>query len=155
MRAGLVGTLSAHYGYPGRLAEYQRQFEKTTRTAGEDPSIFATALETLGVKAFGDMGQTSRLCIVRDRFIAGHNSCEPRRHLNNVAPETPIWDIVDICRVWESHADSDNRRVGRPVPERALPINTVSDADGGGVGWDATVAPTSPTVPYQLEKLLR
>ena len=49
-RTGLVGDLSAHYGSPGRLADYRRQFEKTTRTAGEDPSIFATALETLAVK---------------------------------------------------------------------------------------------------------
>ena len=56
-RTGLVDVLSAHYGSPGRLANYRRQFEKTNRTAGEDPSIFATALET--VKAFGDMGQTS------------------------------------------------------------------------------------------------
>ena len=54
-RTGLVGALSANYGSPGRLADYRRQFEKTTRTAGEDPSIFATALETLAVKAFGDM----------------------------------------------------------------------------------------------------
>ena len=29
-RTGLVGALSAHYGSPGRLADYQRQFEKTT-----------------------------------------------------------------------------------------------------------------------------
>ena len=36
-RTGLVGALSAHYGSPGRLADYRRQFEKTTRTAGEDP----------------------------------------------------------------------------------------------------------------------
>ena len=55
-RTGLVGALSSHYGSPGRLADYRRQFEKTTRTAGEDASIFATALETLAVKAFGDMG---------------------------------------------------------------------------------------------------
>ena len=60
-RTGLVGALSAHYGSPGRLADYRRQLEKTTGTAGEDPSIFATALETLAVKAFGDMGQTARL----------------------------------------------------------------------------------------------
>ena len=55
-RTGLVDALSAHYGSPGRLADYRRQFERTTTTAGEDPSIFATALETLAVKAFGDMG---------------------------------------------------------------------------------------------------
>ena len=37
-------------------------FEKTTRMAREDPSILAIALETLAVKAFGDMGQTA-LCL--------------------------------------------------------------------------------------------
>ena len=40
-RVGLVGALSAHYGLRGRLADYRRQFERTTRTSGEDPSIFA------------------------------------------------------------------------------------------------------------------
>ena len=44
LRTGLVDALSAHYGSPGRLTDYRRQFEQTTRTAGEDPSIFATAL---------------------------------------------------------------------------------------------------------------
>ena len=36
-RTYLVGALSAHYGSPGRLADYRRQLEKTTRTAGEVP----------------------------------------------------------------------------------------------------------------------
>ena len=108
-RAGLVGTLSAHYGSPGRLADYMRQFEKTTRTAGEDLSILATALETLVAKAFGDMGQTSRLRIIRDHFIAGHNSCELRRR----RLPSGVLLIIAGC---ESHADSDNCRVGRPVP---------------------------------------
>ena len=56
MRIGLVGALTEHYGSPGWLADYRRQFEKTARKEGEDPSIFAIALETLAVKAFGDMG---------------------------------------------------------------------------------------------------
>ena len=60
-RSGLVDALTAHYGSPDRLADYRRQFKRTTRTVGEDPTIFATALETLAVKAFGDMGQTARL----------------------------------------------------------------------------------------------
>ena len=60
-RTGLVDALTAHYGSPGRLADYRRQFERTTRTVGEDPAIFATALETLAVKVFGDMRQTARL----------------------------------------------------------------------------------------------
>ena len=101
-RSGLVDALTAHYGSPGRLADYRRQFERTTRTVGEDPAMFATALETLAVNAFGDMGQTARLRLIRDRFIAGH--CDLRRHLDSVSPETPIRDVVDRCRVWESHA---------------------------------------------------
>ena len=52
-RTYLVDAFSAHYGLPGRLADYRWQFEKTTRSAGEDPSIFAIALETLAVKLLG------------------------------------------------------------------------------------------------------
>ena len=74
LRTGLVDVLSAHYGSPGRLADYRRQFEKTTRSAGKDPSIFAIALETLAFETFGDMGQTAHLRLIRDCFIAGHNS---------------------------------------------------------------------------------
>ena len=54
-RSGLVDALMSHYGSPDRQADYRRQFERV----GEDPAIFATALETLAVKAFGDMGQTA------------------------------------------------------------------------------------------------
>ena len=104
-----MGALAAHYGSPGWLADYRRQFEKTTRKSGEDPSIFATALETLARKAFGDMGQTAWLRITRDQFIAGHDSCELRRHLDSVSPETPIRDIVDRCRVWEMFGCSAGR----------------------------------------------
>ena len=68
------------------------------------------------------MGQTARLRIIRGRFIAGHDGCELRRHLDSVAPETPIQDIVDRCRVWDGHADSVDRKGREPRSERALPI---------------------------------
>ena len=87
-RSGLGDALTAHYGSPGRLADYRRQFEQTIRTTGEDPANFATALEMLAVKAFGDMGQTARLGLIRDIFLAGHNSCDLRRHLYSAPPET-------------------------------------------------------------------
>ena len=125
-RVGLVGVLSAHYGSPGRLADYRRKFEKTTR---EDPSIFTTALETLVIMAFGDMGQTARLRIIRDRFVAGHTSCELCRHLDRVSPETPMRDIVDRCRIWESHVDSDVRRAGKPGLDPTFPTYVVSGSD--------------------------
>ena len=62
-----------------RVADYRRQFERTIRTTGEDPANFATALEMLAVKAFGDMAQTAQLWLIRDRFIDCHNSCDLRR----------------------------------------------------------------------------
>ena len=124
-RSGLVDALAAHYGSPGRLADYRRQFEKTTRTVGKDPARFATALETLAVKAFGDMGRTAQLLLIRDRFIAGHGNCDLRRHLDSVPPETPIRDIVDRCRVWESHADPSARRLTKPSPDPIYPAYAV------------------------------
>ena len=47
--------------------------------------------------------------MVRDRFICGHRDCQLRRHLDSVPPDTPIQDIVDRCRMWESHSDQDRK----------------------------------------------
>ena len=128
-RSGLVDALTAHYGSPGRLADYRRQLEKTTRTVGEDLAIFTTALETLAVKAFGDMGRRAQLRLIRDRFIAGHSNCDLRRHLDSVTPENPIRDIVDRCRVWESHADQASHRLTKPNPDLIYPVYVVGEAD--------------------------
>ena len=101
-RKELTDALSSHYGSPGRLASYRRQFGIT--------------LETLAVKVFGDISQTSRLRLIQDRFIAGHESCKLRRHLDCLPPDTPLRDIVDRCRVWESHSDFSGRSASRPEP---------------------------------------
>ena len=142
----------AHYGSPGRLADYRRQFEKTTRTVGEDPAIFTTTLETLAVKAFGDMGQMAHLCLIRDRFIAGHSNCDLRRHLDSISPETPIMDVVDRCRVWESHADPAVHRVSKPSPD---PMYAVGDADNDIETTRVAVVTGQRSSPNQLEHLLR
>ena len=154
-RTGLVDALTAHYGSPGRLADYRRQLERTTRTVGEDPAIFATALETLAVKAFGYMGQTARLRLIRDRFIAGHNSCELRHHLDSVPPKTPIRDVVDRCRVWESHADPAVRRVGKPSPDPIYLAYVVADSDKISETTRVAVVTRQKSGPDQLEDLLR
>ena len=81
--------------------------------------------DALSSLAFGDIGQTSRLRLIRDRFIAGHESCELRRHLDCLAPDTPLRDIVDRCRVWESHSDFSGRNVSRPeLPYPAYVVKT-------------------------------
>ena len=129
-RKELTDALSSHYGSPGRrLANYRREFDRTVRKRGEDPSNFAITLETLAVKAFGNMGQTARLRLIRDRFIAGHESCDLRRYLDCVPPDTPLRDIVGRCRVWESHADPEVRRISKPMPEPAYPTYVVKQPD--------------------------
>ena len=96
------------------------------------------------------MGHTARLRLIRDRFIDGHDSCALRRHLDSVSPESPIRDIVDRCRVWESHADTEARRFGKPSLGRVLPIYTVNEP-GCGVDDHMVAAVTIPP----LETLLR
>ena len=88
------------------LRKLSNETERTERT--EDPSIFATELETLAVRAFGDVGPGGRIRMVRDWFVTGHRDCDLRRHLDSVTPDTPIREIVDRCRVWESHSDAYN-----------------------------------------------
>ena len=134
-RVGLVDVLTAHYGSPGRLAYYRRQFEKITRAAGTDPSIFAIELEMLAMKAFGDMGHMARLRLVRDQFIAGQDSYALHQHLDSGSPETPIWDIVDWCRVWESHADLEDQGGWYPSPRRSLPVNMINDGGTRGMTY--------------------
>ena len=154
-RLGLVDALTAHYGSPGRLADYRRQFERTTRTVGEDPAIFATTLETLAVKAFGDMGQTARLRLIRDRFIAGHSNCDLCRHLDSVSPETPIRDVVDRCCVWESHADPTVRRMSKPTPDPIYPAYAVGDTDSDNEATRVAAVTGLKSDQNQLTDLLR
>ena len=93
---------------PGRLAVYRRKFESAVRRDEEDPSKFATELDTLDVRGFADAGPSARIWMVRDRLVAGHRDCELWRHLDSVPPDTLIQDIVDRCRLWESHSDAHN-----------------------------------------------
>ena len=82
--------LSDYYNCPGRLAVFQRQFESATRRPEMDPATFATELEILAVREFGDMGKRARDWMIRDRFIAARRSCGLRRHFDGVPPDTPI-----------------------------------------------------------------
>ena len=129
-RSCLVDTLTANYGCPGRLTDYRRQSERTIRTTGEDPVKLATALELLAAKAFGEMGQTAQLRLIRDGFIAGHNSYNLRRQLDSTPPGTPIRNMVDRCRVWESHADPEINRTRNPTTDTLYPTFTESNYQG-------------------------
>ena len=115
----LINSLSNHYNSPGRRAEYKRQFQRVIRRPEDDPLVFAIELETLARRAFTDIDSSIQRQMVRDRFIDGQAECALRRHLDSLKPETPISDIVDSCRVWESHRDVETepgiRSNRRPV----------------------------------------
>ena len=107
------------------------------------------------MKAFGDMGQMARLRLIHDRFIAGHSSCELRRHLDSVSPETPIRDVVEQCRVWESHADPVVRRVSKRSPDKIYPAYVVGDSDSISETTRVAAVTRPRSGPDQLEDLLR
>ena len=101
----LSNGLSEYYNSPGRLAVFRRRFESAIRQPGVDPATFATELGILAVWGFGDMGNRARDSMIRDTFILSQRNCGLRRHLDGVSSDTSIRDIVDSCRVWESHSD--------------------------------------------------
>ena len=69
-------------------------------------------------------------------------------------PETPIRDVVDRCRVWESHADPAVRRISKPSPDPIYPAYVVGDADKfSETTWVAAVT-RQKSGPDQLEDLL-
>ena len=104
---GLVEGLAAYYQSPSRLAGLRRRFESAFRQPGLDPATFATDLGMLAIQGFGDMREQARDTMIRDKFIAGQEQCALRRQLDGFAQGTPIGEIVDSCRVWESHSDSN------------------------------------------------
>ena len=76
---------------------------------------------------FGDVGPSAQIRMVWDQFITGHHDCDLKRHLDSVPPVTPIRDIVDRCRVWESHSDTHDHDDVAPTvtgPQSAIPIVT-------------------------------
>ena len=99
---GLSNGLSEYYNAPERLAVFRRRFESAIRRPAVDPATFATELGILAVRGFGDMGKRVRDSMIRDKFISAQRNCRLRRHLDGVSSDTPIRDIVDSCRVWES-----------------------------------------------------
>ena len=104
---GLSHGLSDDYNSPGRLAVFRRRFESAIRRPEEDPATFATELGILAVHGFGDMDKRARDSMIRDRYIAAQWNCRLRRYLDGVSLDAPIRDIVDRCRVWESHSEQE------------------------------------------------
>ena len=100
----LVTGLSEYYNSPGRLAVFRRQFDNACRRPGVNPTTFTTELGILAVRGFADMSGKARDLMIRNKFIAAQRSCELRRH--GAAEDASIGNIVDSCRIWESHTET-------------------------------------------------
>ena len=75
---------------------------------------------------FADMGESARDLMIQDKFIAAQQSCELRQYLDGAAADASIGDIVDSCRVWESHTDAGYDRCGRLNPDLRQTISLVT-----------------------------
>ena len=67
-------------------------------------------------------------------------------------PETPIRDVVDRCRVWESHPDPAVRRVSKP--DLTSPAYVVGDADRNSENTRVAAVTGQRSGTTQLEDLL-
>ena len=122
------------------MAEYKRQFKRAFRRPGDDLSILAIDLETLARRAFIDIDPLIQLRMVRDRFIDGQAECALRRHLDSLGPDTPMADIVDYCRVWESHIEvASSRQMGtdRHSPRAVCQVTGDSQSPAGSPGTES------------------
>ena len=52
------------------------------------------------------MNRKARDLMIRNKFVAAQRSCE-LRHLDGAAEEALIGNIVDSCRIWESHTETE------------------------------------------------
>ena len=101
------------------------------------------------------MGQTARLRLIRDIFIAGHSNCDLRRHLDSVPPETSIRDVVDRCHAWESHTNPVVRCMSKPTPDPTYPTYAVGDTDNDNEATRVAAVTGLRSDQNQLEDLLR
>ena len=146
LRGGGGGViLTPPINWPGR-----RRFESASRRPGVDPATFATELAILEVHGFGNMGERrARACdlMVRNKFIAAQLSQALRRHLDGASVDASIGDIVDSCRVWESHTG-----VGYGGPDLKYPHTISQVAEGaqpqlGSIASDTLQESTGPLLP--------
>ena len=96
-----------------------------------------------------DIDTLIQLQMVRDRFIDGQAECELRRHLDSLGPNTPMTDIVDYCRVWESHCEVEMEP--RTSPDRR-PVRAICQVTE--VEQTPATSPETETLDDIIRKLL-
>ena len=87
-----------------------------------------------------DIDPLIQLQMVRDHFIDGQAECTLCRHLDSLGPDTPMADIVDCCRVWESHIEvASSRQMGtdRHPPHAVCQVTEDSQSPAGLPGTES------------------
>ena len=111
-----------------------------------------------------DIDPLIQLRMVRDRFIDGQAECTLRRHLDSLGPDTPMADIVDCCRVWESHIEvASSRQMGtnRHSPRAVCQVTGDSQSPAGSdiirklLPTPQLPPPKAATIPSDQELLIQ
>ena len=97
--------LSDYFTSPGRLAAVRR-FESASRRPGVDLATLATELGIIAVRGFENMGEHAHDLMVWNKFIAAQQSYALHRHSDGTSADASIREIVDSCRVLESHTEA-------------------------------------------------
>ena len=145
----LIKSLSEHCNAPGRLAKYKCQFQQAFRRPGDDPSIFATELQTLARRAFMDIDLKIQSQMVRYRFIDGQAEYALRRHLDSLGRNTPIPYIVDCCRIWGKHCEVE---IQPQTGADRRPVRVIGQVTE--VKPKPAVSPETETVVDMIKKLM-
>ena len=81
------------------------------------------------MRGFAGLNGKARDLMIGNKLTAAQRSYELRRHLDGAAEEASIGNIVDSCRIWESHAETEFVGSVRQDPDdsQLMPQVTVSD----------------------------
>ena len=96
-----------------------------------------------------DIDLKIQLQMVRDCFIDGQADRALRRHIDSLGPNTPMIEMVDSCRVWERHCESEiqpRTSVDRRPVRVACQVTEVEPTPA--------VSPETETVEDMIKKLL-
>ena len=113
-----------------------------------------------------DIDPLIQLQMVRDRFIDGQAECALCIHLDRLGPDTPMTDIVDCCRVWESHIEVvSSRQMGadRYSLRAVCQVTEDSQSPAGSPGTESLEdiirqllpPPKAATIPSDQELLIQ
>ena len=93
------------------------------------------------------MGKRARGVMVRNKFIAPQQCQALRRHLDGISVEASIGDIVDSCRVWESHAEAGCDGQDRKFPHTISQVAERTQPHLGSMTSDALQESTGRVLP--------